>query len=1721
MADGLITKRGRVKRALTLQEQFLQKNVDFKIEEHRDYLIWVARLEKIKKLQAQFDEIQEQLIDENEETHDAEQDQFESRYFSCLADFQCKVLEYEELQVQVNTNQNPGSATNVTSQCNVKLPEIALPQFNGDYTQWLTFRDTFQALVLDNPSISNVARLFYLNSTLIGEPKALLQNLSVSEANFDVAWELLLKRYNNTRLISSDHVQKLFQPPELQPNSHRSLRALIDHFNSHVNAIKALQLEVPLDQILLSQLLLNNLNTALVSEWEDKSKLDTFPTFQQLIEFLERKCKVYELSSTNSCEHVPLPPTRSKENSTAQNVANKDRWTCAYCKADHFLLYCDKFRNQNVSDRFNFVKRANLCTNCLSPNKFNHICSSRRCRHCNQPHHTLLHFNNNSRSEQTERNVTSTVVRSEAPNLDRPIRNCVNANTQLSHCLLATAAVGVTVNNSSYPCIALLDSGSDCHLITQSAVNRLGLHTFETNVTIQGVTQSHGYANKYTCINVHSADRRWKRRITCLVVRSITSNLPRSSFDVSSWRIPPGVPLADPLFNVTKTIDILFGANVFFDIMCPGKILPQRDDLPIIQETRLGWILAGNLPSSFNFHRGQPFTTNLTLTQSNPCDELSKFWELDNIDSPTSVQTDLCEEHFVNTHYRNEEGRYVVSLPFKSDAQSLGESRQQALKRFKSLERRLSFDSKLKSDYIEFMEEYKDLGHMQLAPPIDEAVVPCYYIPHHAVFKPTSSTTKTRVVFDASAKTSNGLSLNDILAVGPVIQPDIFTLLLNFRTFMYAFTSDISKMYRQVLVEPTHRDLQRILWRSDPLQPVQEFQLNTVTYGTAPASFLSTRVLNQVVLDEGQIFPLASEAVLKGFYIDDLIFGTDSVDQTILLYRQITSLLRKAGFHLRKWSTNCSELLNTIPPHDREQQETHVFSHGTENCVRTLGLIWNPSLDNFAVQASLAHVDPLKPFTKRMFLATISSIWDPLGLICPLVTKCKILLQLIWMSKIHWDQELPSNILDQWLCILTQLPKLSQISIPRSVKMKQECTYQLIGFADASEAAYGACLYVRSQSVSGEVSSKLLCSKSKVAPIKRVSLPRLELCAALLLAKLTAKVLSILNLCIQLTILCSDSMITLAWITSPSYKWKTFIANRVSIIQELVPDCHWQHVKSSDNPADIISRGSTPAALECNDLWWHGPHWLFHDISQWKFNPIRHSSTEEISEERKVHVNISSPLDQDIFLKFSSHMKLIRVIAYCRRFIYNCRHKTRKQLGALLTSELHQSLTTCVKIVQSQAYAHEIAWLTNHQELPSKSNIVSLHPFLHTDGTLRVGGRLQNTNLPFDVKHQFLLPKDHIFSKNLISYMHLKYLHAGCQLTLAQLRQSFWIPAAKSVIRKIIHHCVTCAKFNASLQQQLMADLPASRVQPNFPFASVGVDYAGPISMKFNTLRAKTIVKAYLAIFVCMVTKAIHVEVVTSLSTQAFIAAFVRFVSRRGLPSAVYSDNGTNFLGAQRELSKLRLFLSDNHNQRHVHEFTSHLGVEWHFIPPSSPHFGGLWEAGVKSLKHHLKRTMQTQILTYEELNTLMAQIEAILNSRPLTSLSDDPNDLGYLSPGHFLIGRALTSLPTPDLAELPMNRLTRWQLLQKTLTLIWQRWSIEYLNTLQQRTKWQQSAANLKLGDLVIVKEDNLPPMLWRLGRVIDVHPGKDNLVRVATLKTMNGVLKRPIHKLMVLPIS
>lgn len=1392
-------ERGQIKSDITRFQSFLRK-VD---PENIPVQNIQTRCDSIKPLLESFKSIQTKIElsyldnfpgDYDEADAEQERETFEDRYFDAIGTAQSILLEAApsaRKSDSVLAPDRPDTAIGVTDNSaavvdepvavlptvTAKLPQLRLPEFTGCYGDWQGFSDAFRALVHDSKTLSNVEKFYYLKGSLKGEPANILASLSVSDSNYNTAWELLIKRYENKKIIVNSHIREIFNLQCSSKESHASLRQFLNAFLKNYRSLESMGENVGEWDTILIFVLTEKLDFNSRKEWEIFSKNITSPKIDNFNEFLLQRCQHLEAVQTKGSLTQSSKKDQTHSNSfvSAQNSEYK-KLTCPFCKDSHFIYHCDKFKKLSIDKRIAEVKRMSLCSNCL---RFGHKlpdCRSRGCKICQNRHSSLLHItvsHGNERKSENTNQISSAIENTENENSQSPtVLSNYCQNSSSSFILLSTALINaLDKNGQPISCRALLDSGSQSNFVTERFLDILQLETTQIDLPVCGINQVKTNISKRTNITISSQNANYKRGLNFLVLPSISSDIPQQTFNVSNFNIPSDIKLADPNFNISSDIDMLIGCEIFFELLCSDQIKLGKG-LPILQRTLLGWIVSGNVLTCSKGRKSNAMLSNCFFLHENLDINLEKFWSIEEIaSSPQSSMTreELeCEKHFTDTFSRDKSGRFIVQLPLKDNFCDLGQSEETALNRLYAIERRLSKSPHLAEYYRSFMKEYQDLGHMSPIPRYLESKYPNYYLPHHSVEKPDSSTTKVRVVFDASCKTSTGLSLNNVLKIGPTIQNDLFSILLRFRQHSYVLIADLAKMYRQILVEPEQRNLQRIVWRNSPEEEVTHFQLNTVTYGTSSASFLSTRCLQQVAYDNLNSYPTESQVILSDFYVDDLLTGTSTPDSLINLRKSICQILSQYGFELRKFQSNNPEVLQDLAKEFHNNDNSH-YVISSDTGIKTLGVSWNPSLDIFEYNSE--NISPNSDIiTKRTILSTVAKIFDPLGLLGPLSIRAKIIIQRLWQLNIGWDERLPCDLLHEWLALREEISRVGLIRIPRHALTKNPRNICLHGFADASEKAYACCIYLISMDDNGSVHSHLLCAKSRVAPLKSITLARLELCGCLLLAQLLSKCLKTFSIKIDKIFLWTDSTIVLSWLNGEPRNWKTFVSNRVAEIQRMTNIDDWHHISSGSNPADIISRGARLNELSESDLWWHGPKFLCSPSEQWP-KAVDYSKLNLIIPEVKTKstsLAVTVNPDIDIFSRFSSLNRLIRVFSYCLRFIHNSRQEVNsRQGGNLKVSEIDEATNRLIKLVQLECFKNDIQSLNHNKSVSPKSKLKCLDPFLDTEGITRVGGRLRRSELPFQAKHPILLPGKHAFTKLIVEHEHSRCLHSGIQTTLS------------------------------------------------------------------------------------------------------------------------------------------------------------------------------------------------------------------------------------------------------------------------------------------------------------------------------------------------------------------
>ncbi|XP_075150683.1 uncharacterized protein LOC142224783 [Haematobia irritans] len=1180
---------------------------------------------------------------------------------------------------------------------NPDLDTCDTESFRGDYQSWPSFRDMFSAIYIRNSSLSKVQKLFHLRKKTEGEAYDIVKKCPLTNSGFDIAWSNLKDRFENKRMLVHSQLRLLFNLNTVSAESSEDIKCLQRDINSCISSLRMYDIDVSSWDAIFVYVCSTKLPRATLSLWEQsiKNKKD-LSKWEDLDCFLSSRYQtletISEINAPSSSDKLHsnskksnLPLNKKVNSNHAKISPSSSTPSCSLCaNVSHTIRKCPKFLNMTAFDRASYIKKLNLCTNCFAKAHNLKECKSPySCFPCGKRHHTLLHRDIQQSQEisaipssqlqvhnSIAQSIQSTSPQASSPHSNseplsfRPstsrnsIQTCFAAHSH--NVLLGTAVVQVTHLGLKYFVRALIDSGSQGSFISERIFNilKLPFQAIEAEIAgLNGVTTAK--ASKLATFSISPRfDSNLEVSITALVVPRLSGDLPTTSVNPSILVDFPNMQLADPQFYESNRIDLLIGVDLFNNIMLENVQRNICGSL-VAQETVFGWIITGPIQQNPKI---SSFSTVVSyLTESNLEKQLKRFWEVEEVSQKPhlSDSDSFCEKLFLDTTIRDKNGRFVVSLPFKpsssNDSSRLGQSRSIASAQFLRNETRLLKNVDLKKQYDSVIQEYLELGHMVKVPTHGKnKYLEHYYLPHHAVIKPDRTTTKVRVVFNASCPSSSGTSLNDILYPGPTLQTDLTLLLLRWRFYRFVFSADIEKMYRQIRVNPSETRFQRILFRFDSKDEIQDFELQTVTFGVNAAPYLAIRSLLQLAEDCCISYPIASKIIRDDMYVDDVLSGCHDFESTFEAKNQLISALNSACFPLRKWTSNSTEFLKSLPKEHVLKQDFLIFDDSSQ--TKTLGVIWNAMSDCFLfdIQAS----PPNQKYTKRQVLSEISKIFDPAGWLAPIVILAKILMRDVWLSNVDWDDDITPKCFNGWVKFLENFSSTKSIQIPRWVSYSPKCNIQFHAFCDASENAYVAAIYTRIQFEDNSVCVNLLTSKSRVSPVKSLSIPRLELCGATLLADIVQSVIPSMKIPKYEVFKWTDSTIVLSWLRKPACHWKTFVANRVSLISNKVGIDNWFHVDTQSNPADLASRGVYPNELVDNPLWWHGPYWLAQPPNCWPLCQEIHTDTNLELKAIKVHVATDSN-QTDIIERFSSFPRALRVISYMFRFIHRVHPKYR------------------------------------------------------------------------------------------------------------------------------------------------------------------------------------------------------------------------------------------------------------------------------------------------------------------------------------------------------------------------------------------------------------------------------------------------------------------------------
>ena len=1648
----------------------------------------------------------------------------------------------------------------------MSLPQGQVPTFSGDCTQYHTFINAFNSRISSRTSNASDL-LYYLNQYLVNEPKELISGclLMSPELGYSEAMALLKKEYGNSYVVSSAYIDKLTDWPLVRADDPSALKSLSTFLSRTMHAMQNCSDLSILDHLHNLKLIVSKLPARLQGKWRDhvNSKLTTAPKFSDLVHFVQKASKSDNdpVFGRTSLAKVAKPKSdafkgaNASSKPKAQNtqnfaVAAATTSKCPLCESPHNLADCQTFAQHSVKDRRTAVKDLKLCFACFSPDHVAKNCSV-SCTICQKKHNTLVHVNDSSKKKVNANVVkgdgggkrTQVVINNSSPAPStpptNPTANTVSSNacsvdrTDTEIVLHPIVPVKVHFGDRFVITYAFFDCGSSACFIADDVARSLGAQGTRTTLEVKTLNGS-SKANCNTIENLVITDMHGNNAVSlpkCYTQQEIPVDRPNFSFR-DALSLMPGLEEAvaempPPMADVS--VGLLIGSNCP-RVLQPLRVIPSEGDGPFAVKHLHGWTISGPVAVRYDSrarvtcHRIQISETRVKeLPTSDILAALNQDFR--DLDQPSAVydlgqsQEDKRFLSIVESSIGQRDGHFVMPLPFRDENVRFPSNKALAVGRAESLKKKLANDENFKRDYVAFVDSLLKNGYARKLLRSEIRSDNVWYLPHHGVYHPFKK--KIRVVFDCSAK-FKGVSLNDTLLQGPDLLNPLVGVLCRFRNEPVAFIGDIEAMFHQVRVIPEHQNYLRFLWWPDGdfNQPLHEYAMTVHIFGATSSPCMANLALRKTAdLAEGQFGVKVADIMRRNFYVDDCLASVGSDAEAIALVSNLKDACLLGGFKLAKFCSNNVHVIESLPL-DERSKSLQKYQLGEDlPGERALGVFWDPNRDVLGFELGKDVGAFHECATRRSILSAVATIYDPLGIVAPFVLVAKNILQVLCkLPELGWDDPISQELSLQWKDWCNALPIVATASVKRCLKpcdATKDVVPELHLFSDASSHGYGVVAFVRYASSHNEPAHcSFLMGKSRVAPHKTTTIPRLELTAAFVAARMGRMLSSEMNLNPSQVWYHTDSTTVLHYIRSKSKRFPVFVANRIQAILDLSDVSHWQYVDTKSNPADIASRGTLQ--LEAiNSLWLSPPAFLAEPRNSWPPQPTL-SQQNEVNACSNLTVTSENPT-QRLLNHFSSWHRLKFAVAVFEKLKSILRERVRAKGSAIDSalislSDLERAEMHILKHEQRMNFEKEISALSSEKPVPKSSSVYKLDAMMLDDGLLRVGGRLSRSDLPVEAKHPILLPKRSHVTDLIARDAHIRLGHAGRYHVLSDIREKYWIIHGNALVRKVISNCYYCRRTRGPIMHAKMADLPEERCSDAPPFTFSGVDLFGPFQVK----NGRKIEKRYGVLFTCLASRAVHIEMSSSLETDSFLQALRRFIARRGPISQLRCDNATNFRGAERELQRaMQEINNDDLRYKLLKE-----NIDWVFNPPYASHMGGIWERQIRSVRKVMSGLHACDVtLDDEAFHTLLCEIEYIINSSPLTTPSSDPNDLCALSPSNILTHKTSTFLPPPGVFQRhDVYCRKRWRKVQYLADQFWFRWRKEFLVEQQQRSKWVSSGRSLKPGDIVIMKDHSLPRNCWPLARVERCFPSNDGLIRSVEIKTKGGIFKRPVSNLVYL---
>jgi len=1587
---------------------------------------------------------------------------------------------------------------------NFKLPKLELMKFDGKLKDWLGWWSQFQKIDEDL-TLHTTDKFQYLLQALTpkSEARELVESFPPSEANYPKAVEALKNRFGKESLLVQVYVRELLKLAFNNVTNKEKIpvSTMFIKLKSHLRALESLKLAATDPSTWLFPLVESSLPVELLQAWQRsplskkdgtlevpiKNNLDFLMEFieaevegEQRIELARTGFQSMQCSDSKPNSKKTDHKTKSGFNvgpSTAAGLhVGNAKPACIFCEKSHPSHECFKAHELAFSEKTKLIKSKRACFTCMKIGHDSKNCKSFvKCSGCGKKHHHIMCPDNPKNQIKctsiTEETVTTTSVSSN--------------QTSGGPVLLKTLLVRIMTPGMEKVLRVLFDDGSQSSYIVskvaeQANCKAIGSH-LERNLLFGGVLTE---AEKRTTYQVPLTSLQGKKQQVLEL-----QDKPRIACNIP--RLPKGPWMSELKKNriwindhnfESDEIDILIGADLMPKLMT-GQSIKLKCGLSAHQ-TIFGWTIMGPIKNA----RASSIAMTVTSLHITDVGESSiqQLWDLevlgirDLAEAKTRQEKEeIVKRHFLDTVSRNQDGRYSVKLPWVSGIQNIPTNFTVAEKRLQIATKKLVKDG-MYQKYDDIFTEWEGLDFIEVCP--SEETKSSHFLPHRPVYKLESETTPVRPVFDASCKVGRNPSLNDLLEKGPNFIELIPSVMLRFRERRVGVISDIKKAFQMIQVsEPDSNFLKFLWWENSSCKQLKVYRHKRVPFGVTCSPFLLGAVIENHLMHVQDSDLETAKKLWKSLYVDNCITSVDTIQDYEEFKARAVRIMEDAKMELRLWEYGSEDSI-----------------HEDSKPISVLGMKWFRDTDTLT--CDLVPEMP-EEFSKRTLLSTVQKIFDPLGFLNPAIIVPKLILQEAWAQKLDWDEPLPQEITSQFIQWASELKALEQVHIPRHVQLEitPSKNIQIHSFSDASQKAYAVVIFARVK-VEDKVYVHLLQSKSRVAPLKKMTIPRLELMSCVISARLCKSVIENLNLDVPVYFW-SDSTTALSWIRGND-QWGTFVGNRVREISQISNQDSWRHVPGILNPADLPSRGCTPENL-LKSKWWEGPAWLKMDSESWPSQNIEINEEEVQAERKKSSVSVASinknlPIivEEPWYGKhFSSFSSIVRLVGWMKRFVDKCRKQSRESGIFLSQEEIARAENIVYHLIQEEVFPANADRIGGFQVIREKED--------NARAVLRLKTKLLYRQDTGNFKTPVLLPNSHPVVDRLIQEEHLKSGHGGIQFLMSSLRDRVWIIQARKAIRKVVQKCPRCQRYKAKPSVVPAAPLPENRVRDARVFQITGVDFAGPLYLKNGS-------KVWIVLFTCAVYRAIHLELANSLNTDTFIMALSRFIGRRGRPSTIYSDNGTNFRGSD-NLFKLMDWKKIEKDTR-VHR------IQWIFNPPSASWWGGFWERLIGTVKGLLRRMLGNSKLLYVQLETLMCQVEAVVNGRPLTYVTEDPDDLIPLTPAHFIQDTQQTDNPEIEMLDGAGFRRKYKDLVQLKQELRG-RFRSEYLGQLVQSSK-AKKVRQFSVGEIVMVSNETLKRLEWPMAKIVELIPGRDGNVRVARIKTSKGELIRPIQRLVPLEI-